>query len=177
VLPKLTWDLFITMFFIVTFGYGFILQRERATATLVSSYIALAVTTAWGDVIYGLLSGNTTLFDQIWFKSNFTPFTTKCAIFGIFFVLLSLRGEYTSTNQGAKTSTILLLVYSFLNAGLIVSSVLHFLDPASIAQILVHSPIATFVENYQVSWIVLPAIIMIVAGFVKPAPQSSSNQG
>lgn len=164
-----SWDLLVTIFFIMGIGYGFILQRDRILATLVGTYIGLAVTTVWGDTIYSLFSGNTVLFNQLWFRSSASPFTIKVALFAFFIVMLSLKGEFvhmTKRNLGAG-SPIILFAYAFLSSGLILSSIFGFMDPVTQTRIAATSHLASLVMHYKVAWIVLPAIVMVIAGFIK----------
>lgn len=165
-----SWDLFIVIFFAVITGYGFILQKEKTAATLLATYVALVITTVWGQTIFDLLSGNTVLFNQVWFRTNANPFVIKTVIFGLFIVLLSLKAEYISTRAGVVGSSIVLFLYSFLNAGLIISSVISFMDSASRDLLLSQSNVANLVYHYLEWWIILPAVVLIVAGFKRRSP-------
>jgi len=162
-----SWNLFIIIFLAIATGYGFILQKEKAAATLISTYIALAVTSVWGESVYNLLSGNTILFNQVWLRANLNPFTVKVIIFGLFIVLLSLKGEYLSTRTGTIGSVFVLFLYSFLNAGLIVAAIISFMNEAARQSLLNQSQVANLIFKYYSWWIVLPAITLIVAGFKK----------
>jgi len=162
-----SWDLFIIIFLAVATGYGFILQKEKAAATLISTYIALVVTSVWGDSVYNLLVGKTVLFNQVWFSSHLNPFSVKIIIFGLLIVLLSLKGEYISSRTGTIGSAVLLFLFSFLNAGLIISSIISFMDEVSRTTLLTQSHVAALIFKYNSWWIALPAIILIVAGFRK----------
>ncbi|HLC38792.1 MAG TPA: hypothetical protein VJJ80_01545 [Patescibacteria group bacterium] len=170
-----SWDLFIIIFLAIATGYGFILQKEKAAATLISTYIALAVTSVWGEAVYNILSGNTILFNQVWFQSHLSIFTVKAIMFGAFIVLLSLKGEYLSSRTGTVGSTILLFLYSFLNAGLIVATIISFMDEAARTNLLLQSQAAEMIFKYQNYWIALPAIILIVAGFRKKSNSQSEQ--
>ena len=44
---KLTWDLLISIFFIMGISYGFILQREKILATILAVYVSWAVSLVW----------------------------------------------------------------------------------------------------------------------------------
>lgn len=165
-----SWDLFIVIFFAVITGYGFILQKEKTAATLISTYVALVVTTVWGQTIFDLLTGNTVLFNQVWFRTNANPFVIKTIIFSLFIVLLALKAEYISTRAGAVGSSIVLFLYSFLNAGLIISVVISFMDEVSRDLLVSQSHIADLIFKYHEWWIILPAIVLIIAGFKRKSP-------
>jgi len=170
-----SWDLFIIIFIIIATGYGFILQKEKAAATLISTYIALAVTTIWGDAVYEILSGKQILFNSVWLAGHLNPFTVKVVIFVAFIVLLSLKGEYISTKTGAVGSVIVLFLYSFLTAGLIISSIFSFMDETTRQILLNSSHIADLIYKYHNWWVALPAIVLIIAGFRKKSYSRESE--
>jgi hypothetical protein len=167
-----SWNLFIIIFLAIATGYGFILQKEKAAATLISTYIALAVTSIWGEAVYNILSGKQIMFNSVWLAGHVNPFTVKVVIFGLFIVLLSLKGEYISTKAGAVGSTIFLFLFSFLTSTLILSSIFSFMDPASRNLILSQSSLGNLIFKYNSWWVALPAIVIIIAGFKK----KSSNR-
>ena len=101
------------------------------------------------------------------FSANINPFTVKIAIFGLLIVLLSLKGEYISTRAGTVSSAVVLFLYSFLNAGLVVSSTIYFMDDVARESLLSQSHIADLIFKFNNWWIALPAIVLIVAGFKK----------
>jgi len=172
-----TWDLFITLFFIIGIGYGVILQREKILATLVSTYIALAVASVWGEKVFEFFNGNTILFNQFWVRSNLSEFSIKALLFALIIVLLTLKGDFTiglQKNEG-MVSMVFVFIYSFLNTGLIISSVINFLPAASKLTIISSSNLAATVMNYSTAWIVLPALLMIVGGFLTARSQTAAN--
>lgn len=171
-----TWDLFITLFFIVGIGYGVILQREKILATLISTYIALAVATAWGDKVFEFFNGNSILFNQFWIRSNMSEFSIKALLFGLLIVLLTLKGDFSVSIGKAEgmVSTVFVFIYSFLNTGLIVASIINFLPQTAKMTIINQSDIATLVMNYDIAWVVVPALLMIVGGFLTSRAQSAA---
>lgn len=163
-----TWDLFITLFFVIGVGYGVILQREKILATLISTYIALAVATVWGDKVFEFFNGNSILFNQFWIRSNMSEFSIKALLFGVLIVLLTLKGDF-SVNMGKSegmVSTVFVFIYSFLTTGLIVESVISFLPQTAMMAIINQSNVAALVMNYDIAWVVVPALLMIIGGFL-----------
>lgn len=163
-----TWDLFITLFFVVGVGYGVILQREKILATLISTYVALSVATVWGDKVFEFFNGNSILFNQFWIRSNMSEFSIKALLFGLLIVLLTLKGDFSVSMGKAEgmVSTVFVVIYSFLTTGLIVESVINFLPQTAKLAILNQSNVASLVMNYDVAWVVVPALLMIVGGFL-----------
>ena len=88
-----SWDLFLSLFFFTLTAYGFILNREKVTVTILSTYVSLVVATAWGPSFYKLFTGNAVLFNQLWFRTNVSQFTVQLGIFAVYMVLLSLKSE------------------------------------------------------------------------------------
>src|SRR6476661_277846 len=125
-----SWDLFITLFFIIGLAYGFILQRDRIVATLMSVYAALVVSQLLVDPVGQFFQGDKTIFNQIWIRSNTSPFTIHLALFVGIIVLLSAKGGMVGTKGRGVMSHAEVLVYSALTTALIVSSIFSFMpDP------------------------------------------------
>lgn len=174
-----TWDLFITLFFVIVVGYGVILQREKIIATLVSTYVALAVATVWGETVFEFFNGNAILFNQFWIRSNLSEFSIKALLFAVIIILLTIKGDFAVTMgkaEGLMTS-VFVFVYSFLNAGLIASSVLNFLPAVAKSSIVVSSNLAQSIVSYETTWIVAPALLMIVGGFLTARSQGGAGGG
>lgn len=164
-----SWDLIITIFFITGIAYGFLLQRERVLATLIAVYIAWAVAAFWGKAVYELFSGQTIIFKQLWFRTNTTLFNVQTAVFVIFTVLLSLKGEFADITKRAVGSSnpIIVFLYSFLNTGLILATVINFMGPTVQADLIRQSHLAELIITYKTWWVVAPAVLMIIAGLRK----------
>ena len=57
-MPGPSWDLAIAVFFLIGMTFGYILQREKIVATLLSVYVALVVTQIFaGNVFEFFLQG------------------------------------------------------------------------------------------------------------------------
>jgi len=163
-----TWDLFITLFFVIGVGYGAIMQREKILSTLVSVYIGMAVATVWGPKVYAFLQGNNVFFNQLFIRTNASEFTVKTFIFAAIVVLLTIKGDFSVSLQKIEgfVSSIFVFIYSFLNTGLIISTVIFFLPAAARQSMVMQSNLAEFVVDYRLAWVVLPALLMIVGGFL-----------
>jgi len=164
-----TWDLVITLFFLIALAYGFILGRGRIVIILIITYVAYIVSSEFGDTVFKFVSGSETIVNNVWIKSNASLFTVKSIFFALIIVLVSLKGELgalTGLARGVR-SALLTGVYSFLNAGLIVSSVIKFLPEDSQNALFSVSPLAAKVADYRNWWLVVPVLIMIAEGFIR----------
>ena len=170
-----TWDLVITLFFLMAMAYGFILGRGRIVIILIITYAAYLVSSEVGALVYGFFTNTKSLSESIWISSNMSLFTVKAALFGLIIILMSTRGELGSLTKIAKgvRSTLLVGFYSFVNAGLIVSSVIKFLPAEQQTTLFSMSPIALKVDSYRAWWLALPIIVMIVEGFLRGRQESS----
>lgn len=161
-----SWDLFITLFFIIGISYGFILQREKIIGTLVSVYISLVIVSVWSETIHKFFMGEKAVFNQVFIRSSASPFTIQVILFAAIILLLSAK----SGISGAKStkgllSPLELLIYSFLTTALILSSIFYFLPAETRAAFAETSRLARLVINYHTWWILLPIVFLVVTGF------------
>jgi hypothetical protein len=164
-----TWDLFITLFFIMSLGYGLILGRQKIVVAFISCYIGYAISMVVGESIYNVLTGGS-LISEIWVKSNISAFGVKSLLFFIIAVVVSLKGEigvipgrFAEGGKGA----IFTAIYSFLTAGLIIASLISFLNPAEQQLFLQQSHLAQQIVNYYNLWFLGPVILMVSIGLIK----------
>lgn len=164
-----TWDLVITLFFLIAMAYGFILGRGRIVIILVITYVAYVLASELGEAAYSLFTGPTNIANNVLVKGNASLFTIKSALFVLTIVLVSLKGQLdglTSLAKGLK-STLLTGVYSFFNAGLMVSCVIKFLPEESQASLFTISPLANQVASNRQWWVLIPVVIIILEGFFR----------
>jgi len=172
-----TWDLVITLFFLIAMAYGFILGRGRIVIILIITYVAFVLASELGEATYGLFSGPTNIAKNVWIEGNASLFTIKTALFVLTIVLLSLKGDLgplTSLSRGIK-STILTGIYAFFNAGLIVSSVIKFLPEESQTALVSMSPLASKVVSNRPWWILIPVIVMVIEGFFRGKEETKES--
>lgn len=171
-----SWDLFITLFFIIGLAYGFILQRERIVATLLSVYAALVVSEMLVTPVGEFFKGDKTLFNQIWIRSDTSPFTIHMVLFVLIIVLLSSKGGLSSARGRGAMSHLEVLVYSALNTALIVTSVFSFLPEPTRDTYVAGSTILKFLMQYHDYWLVLPIVALVVFGFHRHTRRTSYEE-
>lgn len=160
-----SWDLFIILFFIALTAYGFLMQRDKVVVTMISIYVALVVTAILTDPVQGFFAGEKAIMNQVFIKSNANTFTIQTAIFLLTIGLISAKSGIEGRDSGG--SVIELFGFSFLNAALIVSSILFFMEPGKREAIVASSKLANILVTYQTWWIVLPVILLIATGFMR----------
>jgi len=163
-----TWDLIVSLIFIVLIVYGLALGRQRILVLIVCSYIGLIIATIWGGAVYSFFTGGTNVGDNFMLRTNASLFTVKSILFIAVTLLLVVKGEFLKTASAAHQGIFSLLisgVYSFLSAGLILTAISSFLPDAQRTTILAQSTLASLIIKYQTWWIVAPALLMIGLGF------------
>jgi len=161
-----SWDLIITLFFIVTIAYGFILQRDKTVVTLISIYVALIIVQTLSGPIQEFFAGEKTVFGQLFIKSSASPFTISVLLFAAVIAIVTAKSGLSSKGE-SSISPIEIFGYSFLNAALIISSIFYFMPEVTRVHYADISKLANFIINYHTWWIVLPLVLLIVTGWKK----------
>ena len=153
-----SWDLFILMFWIVgSVLFAFASGRGRMLTILVSTYMAQ------------LLVIKAPFFSSI-ASSRFNVTSTMAqlaafvVLFLIFFIFLSRYAFKSSLDGKQITSLPFVLIFTFLQVGLLVNIILNYLPDqiknsfSPLIQFLFLQPQATFV------WLIAPVAFLIIAG-------------
>lgn len=170
-----SWDLFITLFFIIGLAYGFILQRDRIVATLMSVYAALIVSQLLVDPVGQFFKGDRTILNQIWIRSDTSPFTIRTALFIAIIVLLSAKGGISGNRGRGAISHLEVLVYSALNTILIVSSIFSFLPEPTRAAYAASSRLVSMIVERHDLWLMVPVAALVFFGFQRHSRRSYSD--
>ena len=173
-MPAPSWDLAIIVFFLIGIAFGYILQREKIVATLLSVYVALIVTKVFAGNVFDFLQGSKTIGDTF-VNSGASPFTVRAIIFMAVIMLLSAKGGISGTKSKGIMSPIEIFGLSFLTTGLILTSLFYFMPPESRDAFMANSRMATLVIKYYVWWIIVPVVVMIALGFLGRKSSSSSS--
>ena len=176
---RLTWDLFIIVFFGIIVAYSFIIGRNNNLKVILATYVGAFFADAVGNIFGGTLvqSDNFMKLLRLFYIS--TPeqavVLMKILVFMTIIVLLSVKGSFNvdvASNRSAGLRLSLNLIFGFLNACLIISIALIFISGASFIggssaaspafqDIYNQSNLAkTLVNNYSV-WFMLPAFAFL----------------
>ena len=166
-MPAPSWDLAITVFFLIGIIFGYILQREKIIATLLSTYVALVVTQIFAGNVFDFFQGNKTLFNQVWIQSNSSPFSIRVILFIAIIALLSAKGGISGTKSKGVLSPIELFGLSFLTTGLIISTIFFFMPIETRDAFMASSRMATLVIKYYPAWVIAPVITLVALGFFR----------
>jgi hypothetical protein len=158
----LTWDIGILALAGLLLAYSFLIRRHKALATLVSVYIAYFVATAWGERVVGLFSGDSLLFNSVWFKANATPFAVQVGLLVVFTILLSsfLKLGGRRSRYGIPE----IAVYSITTVSLFTMFVLLLMPEEVRNSVIATSKIAPYIYNWR-EWVLLvPVFAMVYFG-------------
>lgn len=170
-MPAPSWDLAISVFFLIGMAFGYILQREKIIATLLSAYVALVITQVFSGNVFEFFQGNKTI-GSVWVQSGASPFSVRVIIFMAVITLLSAKGGIKGSTTKGLLSPIEIILLSFLTTGLILSSIFYFMPPESREAFIASSRLANLVIKYYIWWVVAPPLALIGLGFFR---RSSSD--
>jgi hypothetical protein len=137
---KLSWDLFIIVFFAIVTAYSFIIGRQETLKIIIASYIATISADGLGN-LFSKFVGNTSFFNKL---VNFLGLgggaeqlasVMKILLFIAIIVLLTIFGDYDVEEPPEQNSAIKLLVLtalSLLSGGLILSTIIVFANGGSL---------------------------------------------
>lgn len=166
-MPTPSWDLAIIVFFLIGIAFGYILQREKIVATMISVYVALVVTEVFSGNVLSFFQGDKMVFGQMWVKSNSSPFTVRVLVFMAVIMLLSAKGGISGNKTKGLLSPIEVIIFSFLTTGLILSSIFYFMPPETRDTFAASSHMASFVIKYYLWWVLVPVLALIGLGFFR----------
>lgn len=161
-----SWDLFLTIFFIVSIGYSFVLQRDKVVVTLLAIYAGIVIANIAGGPLQQFFNGDKTVADSLFIRANASPFSIQSGVFLLTVVLVTIRSGLggRSSSGNSKLSTFELALFSFLNSALILAAVFSFMDAAAQTKFMETSRIAKMIISKEVWWYVAPLIALVATG-------------
>ncbi len=173
---RLSWDLFVLVFFGVVIAYSFIIGRNQTIKVLISTYMAIFTADGIGNLIQTyILPTAPSLQGEAGLQALVL---VKIFIFVLVIVLLAIKGAFSVnilSENSAVTRILTNLSFGLLNAGLMVSTLLVYLTGGSFVTGTVYTSLQTnlyaqsqfiqaIVDHYNV-WFALPAIAIVMASF------------
>jgi hypothetical protein len=147
-----TWDLFILLFFLVAvFLYGFSLGRDRIIVILVSIYMALAVVRSlpYLDQFRAEVNVGKVFAFQL---------TTFLGLFVVLFFVLSRSALLRSLGVGEYGSIVQVMLFSFLQVGLLTSVTLSFLPASALGHFAPLTRLIFVSDIGKFAWVILPVV-------------------
>lgn len=177
----LSWDLIVIIFFAVIVAYSFIVGKDESMKIIIASYISIVAVQAIGQLLSMLSVQSSGMVDMLGFGFDTDIVSIiKLVLFIGMIIFLAIRGgfemEYTKEIEGFW-DPVITAVCGFLTAGLLLTALLTYvaakplldssLATAPLLQpLLVGSTLVAFMVEWQNVWFCLPAILMMVVGYM-----------
>lgn len=171
-MPAPSWNLAIAVIFLMGIAFGYILQRDKIVATLLSVYVGLIMTQAVSGTLQQYFEGSKTL-NQFWLNLHASPFMIRTVVFMATITLLTAKSGISGGKSKGLLSPIEIIIYSIMTTGLILSSIFYFMPAESRDAFAASSPIVGLIIKRYLWWVVLPVLTLIVTGFFRKGSSSS----
>jgi len=176
---RLSWDLFIIVFFGVVIAYSFIIGRNQTLKMVISTYMAILTADGLGNIVNTYVLPAAPTLQGAAGDQALTLF--KIFVFVIVIMLLAIKGGFhvdILPEKSIVTRLMSNLAFGFLNAGLLVSTILVYLTGASFLSgsfdavfqnnLYTESQLVkVLIDNYSI-WFALPAIAIVLVSFFEP---------
>ena len=179
---KLSWDLFIIVFFTLIIAYSFIIGKNQTIKVIIGSYLAILTADGLGNLLERyLLMPNPLLKSMPPVLGERILVLFKIGVFLIAIVIVAVRGGFTVVLREERTGILKVIsnfCFGFLNAGLMISTILIYISGFSFVQgafDLTASPVfeiysqsqlvKIMVNNYNF-WFSLPAIAFVFMSLI-----------
>ncbi len=186
---KLSWDLFVVVIFAVIIAYSFIIGKDATLKIIIGSYIAMLTADGFGNLFrqYVLSSKDFLVFLKFFGFSgeDKTIILIKVLTFITAIVIIAIKGGFVveSTGHSGLVGLIVNLIFGFLSAGLMISTMLVYVSGASFVAgtvTIANSTLASayndsgfvkmMIDNYNF-WFSLPAVAFLVSSLFNKREQ------
>lgn len=175
---RLSWDLFVLVFFGVVIAYSFIIGRNQTMKIIISSYMAILTADGIGNLFQTYILPTAPSMQGE--AGDQALVLIKIFIFVLVIVLLAIKGGFRVDilpESSAVTRILANLSFGLLNAGLMVSTLLVYLTGGSFVMGTVEAGLQThlyaqsqfiqaIVDHYDV-WFALPAVAIVLTSFMQ----------
>lgn len=166
-----SWDLVITLTFVIGITYGFIMLRDKVMVALLSLFAGNVVANLLAEPIQKFFNGDVAILNRLWVESSASPFMIKLALFGAVILIVGAKGGLGGRRGGY--SLFELGAYSFLTVCLAISTVFSFMAPEQLAGFTEASKFARLIVEHKNLWFIAPFVIMAALGH---APRSRYHE-
>jgi len=178
----LSWDLFIIVFFAIVVTYTFIIGKKESVKMIVATYIAIVAVQGIGNLLQRLTNDTGgTMLNFLGMPTMSLPVLSiiKLVLFITIVILLTVKAginvEYNRENS--IVSIAVTALSGVATAGLLLSALLTYVsnvplldmtmpEVSSLSPILQQSSLMQIMILNQDLWFSLPAVMLIVAGYV-----------
>ncbi|MBI5413242.1 hypothetical protein HZA42_02735 [Candidatus Peregrinibacteria bacterium] len=179
---RLSWDLFVIVVFAVIIAYSFIIGKNNTIKVIIGSYLAILTADGLGNLFkqYVLGSPQAAMFMKLFGLANEdrTMILIKIIVFITAIVIIAMKGGFEvhgGIGHSGVIGLIMNLIFGFLSAGLIISTLLIYVSGASFVAGNVNianntlaaayadsEMVKLMIDNYNL-WFALPAVSFLIA--------------
>lgn len=177
----LTWDLIVIVFFAIVVAYSFIVGKDESVKIIIASYIAIVAVQAIGNLLEMLTGQSAAVMQMLGFVLDRDVISIiKLVLFVAMIIFLAIRGgfemQYAKEIEGIW-ETVLTGAFGFATSGLLLTALLTYIAAKPIldrtlvnapllAPLLDQSRLVHVMVDYQNIWFCLPAVLLLVVGFL-----------
>ncbi|MEK7171887.1 MAG: hypothetical protein AAB739_03170 [Patescibacteria group bacterium] len=187
---KLSWDLFVIVIFAVIIAYSFIIGKENTLKVIIGSYIAILTADGLGNLFKQYLMTSNDFVTFLRFlglgSEDKTMILIKVLTFIFAILIISMRGgfEIHKSHHHGIIGLITNLIFGFLSAGLVVSTLFVYVSGASFVSgsvnITNNTLAAAYAESQMVKmmidnynfWFALPAVAFLIVSLLNKREQT-----
>lgn len=183
---KLSWDLFVIVFFVTIIAYSFIIGRDNTLKVIIGTYIAALAGDAIGNIFGTYFTGSQVvakvLNNALIANDAEAVILIKVFLFILFVIVFSIKGTFnvnTDCRRSGAVRLVILVILGFLSAAFIMSTLIvyasgvSFVDGAisgvanvELQVIFQNSKLVQILADYYNFWFALPAITLLFSGFL-----------
>jgi len=183
----LSWDLIVIVFFAVVVAYSFIVGKDESVKIIVASYIAIVAVQAFGNLLTLLFGGAEPIMGLPgWGLDRDILSIVKLILFVATIIALSIQGGLTIEYErdiGGFWDPLLTALFGFSTAGLLLSALLTYIagrplldtqlaSAPLLSPLLAQSTLVQAMVDWQDLWFCLPAILLLIVGFLSSPRRS-----
>lgn len=179
---RLSWDLFVLVFFSIVIAYSFIVGRNQTMKIIIASYMAILTADGLGNLFEKYILPTAPTLQGA--NGVQALVLLKIFVYVLVIVLVAIRGGFhvdILPENSAVTRILANLAFGFLNAGLMVSTLLVYLTGGSFVMGTIQDSLHTnlynesafiqaIVDHYDI-WFSLPAVSLVLASFFQPTEE------
>lgn len=188
---KLSWDLFVIVIFAVIVAYSFIIGKENTVKVIIGSYIAILTADGLGNLFkqYALTSKDFVMFLKFFGLGgeDKTMILVKVLTFILAILIISMKGgfEIHRSHHHGIIGLITNLIFGFLSAGLVISTLFIYVSGASFVSGTVSisnntlaaaynesQMVKMMIDNYNF-WFALPAVAFLIVSLFNKREQTA----
>lgn len=157
-----SWDLVITLIFVIGVSYGFIMLRDRILVFLLSLYCGIVVANTLSNPLQKFMNGDVPLLNKVWIDGHASTFTLKVVLFLATVLLVGAKSGLAG--KRAQLSLLETGLYSIFNVCIGLSSIFSFMEPAQQETFTHASKLAALVMSHQSLWLIAPLLVLAFLG-------------